>query len=201
MIPKIIHLCWLGSAPYSETIQKCINSIKERLDGYEIKFWTQENFNVASVQWVKEAFDMKKYAFAVDYIRFWVLYHYGGIYLDSDVEVLRKFDGMLANKSFIGFEYLNIPESAVIGAEKGTGWIKACMEWYEDKSFFDPIGQMRMDIVPLLIKNILEREYRCKLFDSNKIKVLDGLTLYPYFYTTSFSSIRIWLLDCFSFDL
>ena len=88
MIPKIIHICWLSGDPYPPLIENCINSIRTILSDYEIKVWTKENFDINSVQWVKESFETKKYAFAADYIRFWSLYNFGGIYLDSDVEVI-----------------------------------------------------------------------------------------------------------------
>lgn len=182
MIPKIIHLCWLSGDEYPPLIKNCIDSIYAKLPEYEIKIWTKENFDIDSVLWVKQAFESKKYAFAADYIRFWSLYNYGGIYLDSDVEVLKSFDDFLSSKSFIGFEYLNIPEAAVVGAEKGCDWVKSCLDWYEGKSFIGKNGEMKKDVVPLLVKLVLEKKYQRKISDNGKIQILDGLTLYPYFY-------------------
>lgn len=182
MIPKIIHLCWLSGDAYPENIRKCINSMYEKLSGYEIRIWTKENFDVDSVLWVKQAFSVKKYAFAADYIRFWALYNYGGIYLDSDVEVLKNFDAMLNAKSFIGFEYLNIPEAAVVGAEKECAWVKDCLDWYDGKSFFYENGEIKTDVVPRLVKLVLEKRYGQKIADIHKIQMLDGLELYPYYY-------------------
>lgn len=182
MIPKIIHFCWLSGDAYPENIQKCIDSWKRFLPDYEVKLWNKETFDVASVQWVKEAFVAKKYAFAADYIRFWSLYNYGGIYLDSDVEVLKSFDDFLEHKSFTGFEYLNIPEAAVIGAEKGTDWIKSCLDWYDGKSFFTADGGIKNDVVPRLVKLVLEKKYGKRIEDNGKKQHLDGLELYPYFY-------------------
>ena len=182
MIPKIIHLCWLSGDEYPPLIKKCIDSIYEKLPDYEIKIWTKDNFNIESVLWVKQAFEAKKYAFAADYIRFWSLYNYGGIYLDSDVEVLKSFDEFLNSKSFIGFEYLNIPEAAVVGAEKGTEWVKSCLDWYDGKSFFTSDGEMKRDVVPCLVKLVLEKEYSRKIEDNGKIQTLGRLTLYPYYY-------------------
>lgn len=182
MIPKIIHLCWLSGDSYPTLIENCINSIKEKLSDYEIRIWTKENFDINSVQWVKEAFEAKKYAFAADYIRFWALYNFGGIYLDSDVEVLKSFDDFLNCKSFAGFEYLNIPEAAVIGAEKGTDWVKACLDWYDGKSFFTADGGMKNDVVPRLVKLALEKKYGKRIEDNGKIQHFEGLELYPYSY-------------------
>lgn len=182
MIPKIIHLCWLSGDPYPPLIRKCIDSIYRMLPDYEIRIWTKENFCIDSVLWVKQAFDVKKYAFAADYIRFWALYNYGGIYLDSDVEVLQKFDSLLNNKSFIGFEYLNIPEAAIVGAEPGCKWIKKCLNWYNNKEFINEDGRINNDVVPLLVKNILEKEFQTKIRDKGKILFFDEITVYPYIY-------------------
>ena len=182
MIPKIIHLCWLSGDEFPPLIKKCISSIYEKLPDYEIKIWTKNNFEINSVQWVKQAFEMRKYAFAADYIRFWALYNYGGIYLDSDVEVLKSFDNFLETESFIGFEYLNIPEAAVLGCEKGCKWVKSCLDWYEGKSFIYENGELKKEVVPLLVKNVLEKEYGMKIVDNGKVQTLQGLKLYPYNY-------------------
>lgn len=182
MIPKIIHLCWLSGDEYPPLIKKCIGSVYAKLPDYEIKIWTKDNFDINSVLWVKQAFESKKYAFAADYIRFWSLYNYGGIYLDSDVEVLKSFDDFLNCESFTGFEYLNIPEAAVVGAEKGCEWIKSCLDWYDGKSFISEDGEMKKDVVPRLVKLTLEKKYGQKIEDNGKIQKLDGLTIYPYFY-------------------
>ena len=92
MIPKRIHLCWLSGDPYPAKIGKCLASWKKHLPDYEVVLWDTKRFDLESSPWVKQAFEAKKYAFAADYIRFYALYNYGGIYLDSDVEVLRSFD-------------------------------------------------------------------------------------------------------------
>lgn len=89
MIPKVIHFCWLSCDKYPSKIRYCINSWKEKLPDYEIRLWDLSRFDIDSSVWCKEAFEMKKYAFAADYIRCYALYKEGGIYLDSDVELLR----------------------------------------------------------------------------------------------------------------
>lgn len=97
-------------------IRHCIDSWRRVLPDYEIVLWDTKRFDVNSVPWVKEAFAAKKYAFASDYIRAYALYHEGGIYLDSDVEVLKTFDPLLQYKSFIGFEAVSdMVEPAIIG--------------------------------------------------------------------------------------
>ena len=86
MIPKLIHLCWLSGDPYPEKIQKCIDSWKKNLPDYEIKLWDAHSIDFEQFAWTKQSYHAKKYASVADYIRFYALYHFGGIYLDSDVE-------------------------------------------------------------------------------------------------------------------
>ena len=95
MIPKIIHFCWLSDDPYPKKIQFCLDTWKKKLPDYEIMLWDFNRFPKDKSVWVSEAFDARKYAFAADYIRFYALYNYGGIYLDSDVEVIKNFDDFL----------------------------------------------------------------------------------------------------------
>ncbi len=182
MIPKILHLCWLSGDEYPAEIKRYISTWKEKCPGYEIKVWSKDSFDILSVRWVKEAFEAKKYAFAADYIRFWALYNYGGIYLDSDVEILKSFDEFLCNKSFMCFEYLNFPEAAVIGAEPKLKWVKRCLDFYDNKSFFYSTGEMKTQVVPHLVKIVLEKELNVHLFDNGKIQEFNDIVLYPYWY-------------------
>ena len=182
MIPKIIHLCWLSGDEFPPLIKDCIASMYKNLPDYEVKIWTKDNFDINSVVWVKEAFESKKYAFAADFIRFWALYNYGGIYLDSDVEVLKSFNEFLNCESFIGFEYLNIPEAAVVGSEKGCESIKDCLDWYNGKSFLSESGEFKNDVVPLLVKIVLEKKFNMRIVDDGKIQKLSGINLYPFNY-------------------
>ncbi len=135
MIPKIIHLCWLSNENYPTKIKQCIKSWEKYLPEYKIMLWDTKRFNLEESIWVKQAFEKKKYAFAADYIRFYALYNYGGIYLDSDVEILKSFDDLLQYPYFMGAEKAGTIEAAILGAEKGTAWIKKCLDYYTDKPF------------------------------------------------------------------
>ena len=104
MIPKKIHFCWLGGGKYPERVRQCMESWRRALPGYEIVRWDESRFDVNSVPWVREAIERKKYAFAADYIRHYALYHEGGIYLDTDVEVLKPFDDLLDAEMFAVIE-------------------------------------------------------------------------------------------------
>jgi len=182
MIPKKIHYCWLSGEEIPETLRNYMATWKKFLPEYEFILWDKEKFDVYSVRWVKEAYAEKKYAFAADYIRFYALYNYGGIYLDTDVEVLKTFNPLLQSKSFMGFEYMSIPEAAVIGAESGVYWIKKCLEYYAGKSFYDSKGKIKDLAVPIMMKAVLRKHYNQKITDVSQIQRFDGLDLYPYQY-------------------
>lgn len=104
MIPKIIHYCWFGHNPLPISARKCIESWRKFLPDYEIKEWNEDNFDVNSIPYTQQAYDAKKYAFVSDYARFWILYHYGGIYFDTDVEVVANMDDIIARGAFMGIE-------------------------------------------------------------------------------------------------
>lgn len=155
MIPKIIHFCWLSGDPYPDLINKCIDSWKKYLPDYEIVLWDTHRIDINSNIWLKQSYETKKYAFAADYIRFYALYSYGGIYLDADVEVLKSFDDLLSQKQFIGEEAGGDIEAAVIGTEKGLPWIKKCLDYYRERTFIKPDGTFDMRPVPLLVSEVL----------------------------------------------
>ncbi|MBR4897859.1 MAG: glycosyl transferase [Prevotella sp.] len=103
-IPKVIHYCWFGGNPLPDLANKCIASWRKYLPDYEIKEWNESNFDVYQAPYIAEAYKLKKYAHVSDYARFWILYHFGGIYFDTDVEVIRPLDDIIARGSFLGFE-------------------------------------------------------------------------------------------------
>lgn len=156
MIPKKIHLCWLSGDAYPSKIARCIESWKKHLPEYEIVLWDTKRFDLGQSQWVREAFEKKKYAFAADYIRFYALYHEGGIYLDSDVEVLKSFDDLLDLPYFIGAEKAGTPEAAIIGAEKGCDWVKQCLDYYDGRPFIRADGSLDIKKLPEIMVEQIE---------------------------------------------
>lgn len=135
MIPKKIHFCWFGGNPKSELILFCIDTWKKYLPDYEIVEWNENNFDLSICPFVKEAYAYKKWAFVSDYVRAYALYHHGGIYLDSDVEIRRSLDEFLHHGAFSGFEKKGMSFTALWGAQKGHHWPKAIMDDYEQKTF------------------------------------------------------------------
>lgn len=151
MIPKVIHYCWISGDPYPEKIQMCVDSWHKMLPDYEFILWDKERATQIGSRYVNEAISYKKYAFAADFIRFYALYTYGGIYLDSDVEVLKPFDDLLELKYFIGKENSwNAWEPAIMGAEAGVEWMKKVLEWWRmgKKPFVDIWGRPQMQVLP-----------------------------------------------------
>lgn len=160
MIPKIIHLCWLSGDPYPEKIRYCIDSWKRFLPDYEIMLWDTNRFDVNSTLWTKQAFEAKKYAFAADYIRFYAVYKFGGIYLDSDVEVIKPFDDLLHLPYFVGNEAIpSSIELAAFGAEKGMQWVKDAMDYYTDRPFVKQSGELDNMPLPFVMMPLLGEKY------------------------------------------
>ena len=176
MIPKIIHLCWLSGDKYPAKIAKCIASWKKNLPDYEIMLWDTKRFDLNSSNWVKQAFEAKKYAFAADYIRFYALYNYGGVYLDSDVEVLKSFNSLLDLPYFVGAEKAGTPEAAIMGAEKSLPWIKKCLDYYSGRNFIKEDGSYDIRKLPdIMVEQItkLQPIRNLSLEESERIRELD----------------------------
>lgn len=144
MIPKKIHYCWFGRGPKNELAVKCIESWKRVLTDYEIKEWNEDNFDINQNQYVKEAYEARKFAFVTDYVRLHALYHEGGIYMDTDVEVLKSYTPFLHHKAFSGFETDGNVPTGMMAAEKGSVWAKDLLDGYKDRRFMKSDGQPDM---------------------------------------------------------
>lgn len=167
MIPKIIHFCWLSDDEYPALVKKCIASWKNILPDYEIMIWDKTRFDINSTQWTKEAYHAKKYAFAADYIRFHALYNHGGIYLDSDVEVLRSLDSFLHLPYFIGSQFDGLIEAAVIGAEKHSDWLFNCMDYYLNRPFIKQNGDYDQLVLPVVMDHQISQTRNIKELSKN----------------------------------
>lgn len=134
-IPKIIHYCWFGRGEYPELVRFCMDSWQKNLPDYKLQIWTEDNFDVNSLRFTREAYQRRKFAYVSDYARLQALYQYGGIYLDTDVEVLRSFDELLIEESFMGFEDNEWLSTAVIGSVASAPWLDHIMGYYAKKPF------------------------------------------------------------------
>lgn len=200
MIPKIIHFCWISNDPYPELVNRCIDSWKKYLPDYEFKKWDVTTFDMNSVPYVKQAYKQKKWSFIADFIRLWALKNYGGIYLDSDVELLKPLDDLLNQKAFVCFEHhateeYPILEAAVLASEKNGRWISKAFEYFENKNFVDENGIC--DVTPIPYPMALKTK---ELFDvkfNNTTQRFDDLTIYSrdYFSPKSNHTNEIILSD------
>lgn len=136
MIPKIIHICWFGRGKYPEKIQQCIESINTYLPDYKMIVWDEDNFDIKQYRFAAEAYELKKYAFVSDVCRVQALKQYGGIYLDTDVEVLKSLDQFLNHQMFFGLESSSLVCTAVIGCEPNHPFLDEVLKYYEGKSFY-----------------------------------------------------------------
>lgn len=177
MIPKKIHYCWFGRGEKPELIKKCIESWRHYLVDYQIIEWNEDNFDVNSNTFTKQAYEQKKYAFVSDYVRLKVLYDNGGIYMDTDVEVLKPFpDIFLENKAFSGFESITNVPTGIMACEKSFKLFGEFMDYYKDKSFIGESGNLNSVTNVDIITNILVK-YGLKR--NNTKQTIREFTLYP----------------------
>lgn len=190
LIPKVIHYCWFGSKPFSRTVRKCITTWHKHLSDYEFYLWNEEtcaNYaaehnlpNPMEHPFVKGAYAVKKYAFVADYVRFWALYHCGGVYLDTDMYVLRGMDNLLNNELFVGWEtkeqdYINV---ALFGASKNNESVESILKIYDTLVFeADHLDQF---IVPRIITPIVMKDASAKI------------NPYDYFYPLPYNERFVW---------
>ncbi|PQV50404.1 glycosyl transferase-like sugar-binding protein [Jejuia pallidilutea] len=175
MIPKIIHFCWLSEDEYPKLIKKCIESWKAKLPDYDFILWDINKFNVETTIWTKQAYQSKKYAFASDYIRLLAVYTYGGIYLDTDVEVLKTFDDLLTLPYFIGSQYDDLLEAAVFGAEKKSDWLLDCIKYYENRHFIKQDGFFDMLVLPEIMQSQIERNKKIIQLNLEEVRNISKL--------------------------
>lgn len=146
MIPRTIHYCWFGRGKMPEKVQDCIATWHKNMPDWNYKLWTEDAFDVTILPYTKEAYEAKKYAFVSDYVRLWALYHEGGVYLDTDVEVFKSFDDLLSWKAFAGFEgSKKLPLGTCVMASVPLGeWVKEQLDYYQDRHFKNQDGTFDM---------------------------------------------------------
>ncbi|WP_426355804.1 glycosyltransferase family 32 protein [Latilactobacillus sakei] len=178
MIPKKIHYVWVGGREKPADIERCMKTWRTNLKGYEIIEWNEENFDMNMNEYIKVAYEQKKWAYVSDYIRAYVIYNEGGIYLDTDVLVLDNLDQFLDNRAFVGFENPQYPFTAAFGAEPKHPFVKDMLDFFEGESFtFDRENQMK-NVNTKTVSDILIDKYHCQL--GNKEQILDeGVHVYP----------------------
>ena len=185
LIPKKIHYCWFGGKELPEDAKICINTWKKNLPDYEIVCWNESNFDINSIDFVKEAITAKKWAFAADYIRLYAVFTQGGIYMDTDVIVKKSFDKFLEHSFFTSVEINSsektrkiLLQSAIFGAEAGNPYIKDCMDWYKNKHFLLPDGSLfNKFIAPDIYAEVAEKYGLQKKDELQDLG--SGMVIYP----------------------
>lgn len=174
-IPKKIHYVWVGGKEIPKDLKKCMKSWEKYLDGYEIIEWNESNFDMDSHPFLKAAYEAKKWAYISDYIRAYVIYNEGGIYLDTDIILLDNFDKFLNHEAFVGFENSDHPFTAVFGAKPKHPLIKKMLDYYDRLDSYNFDFQSNNTIS---VSDILINEYKCKTGNEYQ-ELKDGIIVYP----------------------
>ena len=179
-IPKIIHYCWVGGKPKPQSVLYCIESWKRCCPDYEIREWNESNYDFTKNEYMRQAYEAKKWGFVPDYARLDIVYEYGGIYLDTDVEMLRSFDELLEQDGFMGFENTGDGEYFVncghgYGAVPHHEVIRTARDLYDTISFLNADGTPNLLASPHFTTQAL-REFG--LVQENRDQQLPGMTVY-----------------------
>ncbi len=182
MIPKIIHYCWFGRKPKTKKMEKCIASWKKYCPDFEIIEWNEDNFAIKNqCQFIQEAYEKKKYAFVSDVARLKIVFEYGGIYLDTDVELLKPIYDLLECPSFFGWQDEKYVANGLgFGAEKGNSIIKDNLNCYLNIPFINQDGSLNMKACPVYTTDVL-RSYGLKM-QNLAIQHIENAVIYPVEY-------------------
>ena len=180
MIPKTIHYCWFGRGELTPLAKKCIASWRHFFPDYEIKEWNEDNFDVNCIPYTADAYKAGKYAFVSDYARFWVLYHFGGVYFDTDVEVIQPMDDVIETGAFMGFEQLGecpaVNPGLGLATEPESPLYQAVLDRFERMSFLTENGSLNpYSMIPMVTDLLKERG----LTGNGAIEQVSGVNIYP----------------------
>ena len=184
---KIIHYCWFGGKHLTKTAKKCIKSWRKFFPEYTIKEWNEKNFDINMCPFVKEAYKEKKWAFVSDYARLYALYNEGGIYFDTDMEVVKKCDFLCKDEMFLGYEENRVIAVGVLGVKHPNNeYIKQLLEWYNNQECFD-INNIFNYSIPKIVTNILAKY---NIEEQNGVDIINNeIKIYPeeYFYPINYN--------------
>ena len=187
-IPKIIHYCWFGGKEKPPIVNKCMESWKCHLKDYQFMEWTESNSDIHKNKYALEAYNAGKFAFVSDFVRVKTLFEYGGIYLDTDVEVFQPFDNLLDNESFWGFEQENYIATSTIGASPKNKLIKEFLNLYKDRSFINKDGSLNDLTNVALVTEMLEN---FGLVRNGKFQTMQYIgTVYPQVFFSPYDYIN-----------
>lgn len=157
---------------------------------YEIKEWNEDNFDVNMIPYTAEAYSVKKYAFVSDYARYWVLYHYGGVYFDTDVEVIKSLDDIIAKGPFMGIEYKGkdsypmVAPGLGIAVEPGHSFYQSMLNYYAGVHFLDANGNRSKH--EAIVRRTTNQFIELGMKKANELQQVDGIWIYPQDYFNPF---------------
>lgn len=181
MIPKVIHYCWFGGKPLPESTRRYIESWKKFCPDFTIKEWNESNFDIRCNYFISEAYDAKKWAFVADVARMYILVNNGGVYFDTDVEVLKPLDPLLEYEAFTAFESEHHIGMGVLGCVKGQRMFNNLLQHYENTHFKKPDGSYDTAVIGRRFRNLC---FEYGFVPDNTLQTVNGLTILPkdYFY-------------------
>ena len=186
MIPKIIHYCWFGGNPLPESAKRNIASWRKYCPDYEIKEWNENNFDVNCMPFVKEAYEAKKFAFVSDVARLMVVNENGGVYFDTDVEMIRNIDFLLKYKGFLGFENKNYVATGLgFGAEMNSYFLNEMIEKYKSIHFKNEDGSLNLIACPKINTEIMVDNGLCL---NGSYQIIKGVAVLPVEYMNPLDS-------------
>lgn len=218
MIPKIIHYCWFGGKEIPAVFQQYIDGWQSLLPDYQMKMWSEENFDISSTPaYIRDAYKYQKYAFVADYVRLWALYKYGGVYMDTDIELMKDFTPYLSDGFFTSVEYhkdmvksLGIVkndltpdyrrkpsvehirgigiQSAIFGGEKGNPFLQDCLAFYEDRDFVLADGSLNDKVILPDVLALCAEKYGFKYMEGEQV-LSGGLHIYPQDFFTGANNV------------
>lgn len=202
MIPKVIHYCWFGHHPLPPLAKECILSWKKFLPGYEVKEWNEDNFDVNAIKYTSEAYEAGKFAFVSDYARFWILYHHGGLYFDTDVKLVKPIDDIIVKGGFMGCESDSLSGATTVmvnpglglGCEKGDPVYEALLKHYATLSFYHSDGSLNLCTIVDYTTEVLAS---MGMRQQTGIQEVGSITIYPsdYFNPIHFITKRLHITE------
>lgn len=180
MIPKTIHYCWFGGKPKPKSVLRCIESWRRFCPDYEVKEWNEQNFDVCINEYCEEAYKLHKWAFVSDVARLWALINEGGVYLDTDVEVIKPIDDLLSHTAFLGFEGSQWIGTNIIGTTKGNRLLTLFFEEYKNRHYQNPDGTLNQSTNVVELTLLLLKKTNLKL--NNCFQDLQDVVVYPSVY-------------------
>ena len=192
MVPKIIHLCWFSDDPYPVEIKICLKSWERVLPDYKVRVWNYADAQSIGCRFIDEALAAKKWAFAADVVRFYAIYKEGGVYMDSDILVERRFDSFIPEKGFVSFneyagEEIRLQAAFLIG-EKGNRYCKDMFDYYNQRPFLLPDGSFDIKISPVIMVEIAQKKgYKAEDIEQH---LEDNIVIYQGYYVSPCKKMR-----------